>query len=139
MKTKKMKTKISMLVALLFSVSIAAIAQQQGGWKRQTVEERVKSAMDKMTGTLQLDTAEQSKTSTVFTDFYTAQDKMREDARASGTRPDRSVIEKMTSDRDDKLKAIFTDDQYKKFVSDVEPTLHPQRPQGIPGTGGNNN
>ena len=134
-----MKTKISMLVALLFSVSMVAFAQQQGGWKRQTVEERVKSAMDKMTGALQLDAAEQSKTSAVFTDFYTAQDKMREDARASGNRPDRSVIEKMTSDRDVKLKAIFTDDQFKKFTSDVEPTLRPQRPQGMRGGGGNNN
>jgi hypothetical protein len=135
-----MKTKISMLVALLFSVSMAAIAQQQGGYKRQTIEERVKSAMDKMTGALQLDASEQSKTSTVFSDFYTAQDKMREDARATGTRPDRSVIDKMTSDRDDKLKAIFTDDQYKKFVSDVEPTLRLQRPQGMRGgVGGNNN
>ena len=135
-----MKTKISMLVALLFSVSMAAIAQQQGGYKRQTIKERVKSAMDKMTGALQLDASEQSKTSTVFSDFYTAQDKMREDARATGTRPDRSVIDKMTSDRDDKLKAIFTDDQYKKFVSDVEPTLRPQRPQGMRGgVGGNNN
>ena len=123
-----MKTKITMFIALLFTIAISTNAQQ--GMPRRTVEERVKSAMDKLTTSLTLDTAEQSKTTAVFTDFYTAQDKMREDARATGNRPDRSVFEKMTSDRDEKLKAIFTDDQYKKFKNEVEPTLRPQRQQG---------
>jgi protein CpxP len=129
-----MKTKISMLVALLFGLTVGVNAQ---GMQRRTVEERVKSAMDKMTAPLTLDQAEQDKTSAVFTDFYTAQDKMREDARASGNRPDRSVYEKMMNDRDDKLKAIFTDDQYKKYKDQVEPTLRPQRQQGGMQAGGN--
>ena len=123
-----MKTKITMFIALLFAITISTNAQQ--GMQRRTVEERVKSVMDKLTTPLNLDTAEQSKATAVFTDFYTTQDKMREDARASGNRPDRSVFEKMTNDRDEKLKTIFTDDQYKKFKDEVEPTLRPQRQQG---------
>ena len=126
-----MKTKITMFIALLFAITINANSQ---GMQRMTVEERVKAAMDKMTTPLNLDTAEQSKTAAVFTDFYTAQNKMREDARASGTRPDRSVFEKMMNDRDDKLKAIFTNEQYKKYKDEVEATLRPQRPQGGGGT-----
>ena len=126
-----MKTKITMFIALLFAITINANSQ---GMQRMTVEERVKATMDKMTTPLNLDTAEQSKTAAVFTDFYTAQNKMREDARASGTRPDRSVFEKMMNDRDDKLKAIFTDEQYKKYKDEVEATLRPQRPQGGGGT-----
>lgn len=122
-----MKTKISMLVALLFAITIGANAQ---GMQRRTVEERVKSAMDKISDSLQLSQDQQSKTSAVFTDYYTAQDKMREDARARGNRPDRSVFEKMMNDRDEKLKAIFTDDQYKKFKDQLEATLRPQRMQG---------
>lgn len=122
-----MKTKISMLITLLFAITVGVSAQ---GMQRRTVEERVKSAMDKLTDSLQLNADQQQKTSTVFTDYYTAQDKMREDARASGNRPDRSVFEKMMSERDDKLKAIFTDDQYKKYKDDVEATLRPQRMQG---------
>jgi hypothetical protein len=109
--TYKMKTKIPMLVALFFTITISAFAQQ-GGWQRQTVEERVKSAMDKMNTSLNLNSAEQSKTAAVFTDFFTSQDKMREEARSSGTRMDRSVYQKMMDDRDAKLKTIFTDDQY---------------------------
>ena len=123
-----MKTKISMLIALFFAITSVTKAQQ--GMQRRTVEERVKSAMDKLVTPLTLDQAEQDKTTVVFADFYTAQNKMREDARASGNRPDRSVMEKMTNDRDEKLKAIFTNDQYKKFKDELEPTLRPQRQQG---------
>jgi len=126
-----MKTKITMFIALLFAITINANSQ---GMQRMTVAERVKATMDKMTTPLNLDTAEQSKTAAVFTDFYTAQNKMREDARASGTRPDRSVFQKMMNDRDDKLKAVFTDEQYKKYKDEVEATLRPQRPQGGGGT-----
>ena len=123
-----MKVKTPMLFALLFAATISTYAQQ--GMQRRTVEERVKSAMDKISDPLKLDKTQQDKTTAVFTDYYTTMDKTREDARASGTRPDRSVMEKMSSDRDDKLKSIFTDDQFKKFKSDIESTVRPQRPQG---------
>ena len=122
-----MKSKISMLVALLFAVTIGVNAQ---GMQRRTVEERVKSAMDKILDPLKLDKAQQDKTKDIFTEYYTSQDKIRADARASGTRPDRSVREKLANDRDDKLKSIFTDDQFQKFKNDIEPTLRPQRSQG---------
>ena len=120
-----MKTKISMLVAFLFAATISTYAQQ--GMQRRTVEERVQAAMTKLTDSLKLDQAEQDKTKVVFTDYHTAQNKMREDARASGNRPDRSVFEKMMNDRDEKLKAIFTEEQYKKYKDEVEATLRPQR------------
>ena len=126
-----MKTKISMLVAFLFAATISAHAQVT---QRRTVEERVKSAMDKISEPLNLDKAQQDKTTAVFTDYYTSQNKMREDARASGTRPDRSVMEKIMNERDDKLKSIFNDDQFKKFKSDIEPALRPKRQQDIQGS-----
>ena len=121
-----MKTKISMLVAFLFAATISAHAQVT---QRRTVEERVKSAMDKISDPLKLDKAQQEKTTAVFTDYYTSQDKMREDARAAGVRPDRTVKGKMVNDRDDKLKSIFSDDQFKKFKDDIEPALRPQHLQ----------
>jgi len=136
-----MKTKIKLVIILLLAATVGVKAQQ--GMQQRTVEERVKTVMDKMTPPLSLDTGQQAKTAAVFTDFYTDQDKMRADARASGTRPDRSVYEKMMSDRDDKLKTIFTADQFKKYKDEVEATLRPQRPQGggmqSSGNGGGNN
>ncbi len=127
-----MKTKISMLVALLFTATISTQAQQM---QHKTIEERVKSAMDKISDPLKLDKDQQDKTTFILTDYYTSQEKMREEAKASGNRPDRSVMEKRMSDRDERLKAIFTDDQYKKFKDDIESTLRPQRQQQMQGVG----
>ena len=98
-------------------------AQQQ----RQTVEERVKNVMEKLKSPLKLDDAQAKKTDSVFTTYYSAQQKMMEEMRGSGTRPDRSVFEKVKTDRDEKLKTIFSADQYKKFKDEVEETLRPQR------------
>lgn len=123
-----MKTKISMLIAFLFAATISTQAQQ--GMQRMSVEDRVKLVMGKISDPLKLDKTQQDKTASVFTDFFTSQNKMREDARASGIRPDRSEFEKMANDRDEKLKTIFTDDQFKKFKDEIEPALRPQR-QGM--------
>jgi hypothetical protein len=122
-----MKTKITMLIALILMATTGIYAQ---GMQRRTVPERVKATMDKITPALNLDASQQSKTDSVFTDYYNAQMKMFQDARASGERPDRSQFMKLMDDRDAKLKVIFTDDQYTKFKNEVEATLRPQRRQG---------
>ncbi|MEO9004111.1 MAG: hypothetical protein ABI288_05220 [Ginsengibacter sp.] len=127
-----MKTRISMLIAFILIATTGAFAQ---GMQRQTVPERVKATMDKVTSPLGLNDSQVTSTSEAFTDFYNAQTKMFQDARTSGARPDRSAIQKLAADRDSKLKTIFTPDQYTKFKGEVEATLRPQRRQG----GGGNN
>ena len=119
-----MKTKIIMLFALILMATTSIYAQ---GMQRQSVPDRVKSTMDKLTPALNLDADQQTKTDSVFTNYYTAQMKMFQDARASGNRPDRSEFQKMTDERDAKLKDIFTADQYTKFKGGVEDSLRPQR------------
>lgn len=123
-----MKTKLTMLIALFLLATTGIYAQQtQGQTVSERVKERVKTVMDKLTPALTLDTSQQTKTEAVFSDYYNAQMKMFQDSRASGNRPDRSEWEKLSDERDTKLKAIFTDDQYNKFKSEVEETLRPQR------------
>lgn len=124
---KKMKTKIITLVALFLMAATTGIYAQ--GMQRRTVPERVKATMDKITPALNLNAAQQAQTDSAFSDYYTAQMKMFEDARASGERPDRSQFQKLTDDRDAKLKTIFTDEQYTKFKNEVEESLRPQRRQ----------
>ncbi|MEP7232547.1 MAG: hypothetical protein ABI691_19960 [Ginsengibacter sp.] len=129
-----MKTKLMMIVALFFATITATNAQQQG-FQRRTVEERVQSAIEKISDPLKLDKDQQDKTTAILTDFYKKQDKMREDARASGNRPDRSEIEKMANDRDEQLKGVFNEDQFKKFKDEVEPSMRPQRRNNGQGAG----
>ena len=119
-----MKRKITMLFALILIATTGIFAQ---GMQRLTVPERVKATMDKITTPLNLDASQASRTDSVFTDYYTAQMKMFQDAQASGNRPDRSAFQKLMQDRDAKLQTIFTADQYTKFKNEVEETLRPQR------------
>jgi hypothetical protein len=119
-----MKRKVTMLFALILIATTGIYAQ---GMQRRSVPERVKATMDKITTPLNLDASQASRTDSVFTDFYTAQMKMFQDAQASGTRPDRSAYQKLMQDRDAKLQTIFTADQYTKFKNEVEETLRPQR------------
>lgn len=122
-----MKTKITTLVALILIAATTGVFAQ--GMQRLTVPERVKATMDKITPALNLNATQQTQTDSAFTDYYNAQMKMFQDARASGERPDRTQFQKLTDDRDAKLKTIFTDDQYSKFKSEVEESLRPQRRQ----------
>src|SRR6185312_13436664 len=119
-----MKTKITMLVAFILMATTGIYAQ---GMQRRSVLERVKATMDKLTPALNLDASQQTRTDSVFTDYYNAQMKMFQDARDAGNRPDRSQFQKLSDDRDAKLKDIFTADQYTKFKNEVEETLRPQR------------
>ena len=121
-----MKTKIALFFALIVMTTASAFAQNSPQMRR-TVEERVKSVMEKLSTPLMLTPVQVQKTDSVFTAFYKAQDKMREDMMASGERPDRSVFEKMTTTRNESLKAIFTADQYTKYTNEIVPTLQPQR------------
>ncbi|HYE54791.1 MAG TPA: hypothetical protein VD996_08115 [Chitinophagaceae bacterium] len=120
-----MKKHIVFVLVMLFAGIFAANAQ---GPQRRTVEERVKSAMEKVTPALALDKSQEAQTDSVFTEYYKAMDKLRESMQP-GTPPDRSLFEKVATDRDEKLKKIFSADQFKKWKDEVEATLRPQRRQ----------
>ena len=129
-----MKSRIAFIILALFS-SIGFVRAQGGGYQQRTVEERVKMTMDKLTD-LKLNPDQTVKTDTVFANFYKSIDKMRAEIQP-GTKPDRSVFEKVRNDRDDQLKKIFTDDQYKKWKDEIEPAMRANRGGG--GTSGGNN
>lgn len=118
-----MKTKITMLIALVLIATTGIYAQ---GMQRQTVPERVKATIARITPTLKLSESQVSSADSAFTEYYTAQMKMFQDAQESGQRPDRSDFEKLTEKRDTKLKAIFSADQFTKFKKD-EADMRSQR------------
>ena len=128
-----MKNKIGLLLVLLFAGIFSLQAQQQG-FQRRTIEERVKMIMDRISDSLQLSAPQQTDAAQTFTEFYKAMEKLRE-GMAPGTRPERSDFEKIMTDRDAKLKAIFTEQQYKKYKEELEPAM--RRPRGDRAQGNN--
>ncbi len=122
-----MKKQILLMVAAAL-LGIATVSAQ--GFQRKTVEERVKETMDKI-AEFKLDKTNSDKADTVFTTFYKAQQKMMEDMMAGGGQMDRDAFrtgrQKLADERDAQLKLIFSDDQYKKWKDEIEPSMRPQR------------
>ena len=134
--------KVILLIAVAITGVLAVQAQGGGGgFQRRTPEERLKMAKEKLAD-LKLDKDQTTKTDSIFMDFFRSQDKVFEDMRSAGGPPDRDQIrdkmKKLGDDRDDKLKKVFTDDQFKKWKDEIEPAMRPQRGGGNRG-GGNSN
>ncbi len=107
-----MKIKITLLAMLMF-VGILGSQAQQGG-QRRTVEERTKMTVDRFTDSLKISTVQSTDITTVYMDYYKAQDKLRE-GLAPGTRPERADMDKLTEARDAKLKIILKEEQFAKM------------------------
>jgi protein CpxP len=140
----KITTMKKSIILAAFAVLIGVFSAQAqggngggGGFQRRTVEERVKSVMEKL-GDLKLDKDQTTRTDSAFSEFYRAQDKAMQEMRAAG-QPDREKMretrQKLEADRDEKLKKIFTEAQFKKWKDEIEATTRPQRGGG----GGNRN
>ena len=120
--------KIKIFLACLFVFAFAIVGNAQG-FQRRTVEERVKRTVDTLTTVFKLEKNVQDQAGTVLTDYYKATDKLRE-GLAQGERPDRAEMDKLVEARDEKLKKVLTEDQFKKFKDEIEPALRPRRRQG---------
>lgn len=122
---------IASLIIAGFTVTYAQGQGGGGGFQRRTVEERVKMIHEKMDSAFKPSADKLKEIDETFTTFYKAQDKIREELMSGGERPDPQVMrEKLTpimTERDDKLKKILTEDQYKKWKDEIEPSMRPQR------------
>ncbi|MBK6378843.1 MAG: hypothetical protein IPF72_03510 [Chitinophagaceae bacterium] len=124
-----------MVIAAMFSIT--AVNAQGGGGQRMTPEERIKFTIEKM-APLNLDAATKVKSDAIITDYINESTKAMDELRAAGS--DREAMmakrKEFTDARDAKLKAIYTEAQYKQWKDEIEPSLRPQRPAGAPAGGG---
>jgi len=126
-----MSMKIKKIVVAVFFLATAFAVNAQGG-QRRTVEERVKSAMEKV-AVFNLDKDKSTQTDSAFTSYYKSLESKREEMRASGSMDRekmRQTMQTLGAERDEKLKKVFTEDQFKKWKDEIEPSLRPQRPGG---------
>ena len=94
----------------------------------------MKIAHDKIDSAFKLDASKLAAVDKAFTEYYRGQDKVREDMMSSGERPSReemmAKMKPLTDARDKELKAVLTDEQYKKWKEEIEPSLMPRRGGG---------
>jgi hypothetical protein len=120
-----------MLASFLVFGVVAANAQ--GGGMRRTVEERVAIVHAKADSAFKLDKTTLANFDSTFANYYRAQDKLREEMTNGGGQPDfqamREKMQPLMEDRDKKLQAVLTADQYKVWKEQIEPSMRPQRRQ----------
>jgi len=114
-----------------FFILFAVIANAQGGFQHRTVEERVQIVEQKFDSAFKLDKPKLSDVDSVFANYYRAQDKLREEMMSGGGQPDyqamREKMQPLMDERDKKLQAIITADQFKTWKEAIEPSLRPRR------------
>lgn len=132
--------KMILLLAIALTGAFAVQAQGGGGFQRRTPEERLKQVKEKLVD-LKLDNDQATKSDSTFIEFFRGQHKIFEEMRAGGA-PDREQIrermQKLVGDRDEKLKKIYTEEQFKKWKDEIEPSMRPQRGGGGGNRGGGN-
>ena len=120
-----MKKHFLFILVILLAGTTIANAQNM---PRRSPEERTKRVVDTLVTVLKLDKVHADQADSVFLNYYKEADKMRESMQ--GGNFDRDAFMKLTSDRDEKLKKVLSEAEFKKFKEEIEPAMRPQRRQG---------
>jgi periplasmic protein CpxP/Spy len=111
----------------------------QGGFQRQTPEERLKPIHEKIDSAFKLTAEKLAKVDSIFLESFKQQEAKMAELRSGGDRPDREAMmamrQQLADERDNKLKAILTEEQMKTWKNEIEPSLRPQRGGGNRGGG----
>ena len=125
-----MKIKHCLFLAFILTGTIVVNAQNG----RRTVEERVKAAHEKLDSGFKFDAAKQTKIDSAFATYYREQDKIREELRGGGERPDfetmRAKMQPAIEARDKEFKALLTEAEFKKWKDEIEPSMMQRRGGG---------
>lgn len=121
--------KILFALVLFLGISEVSLAQDQR--QRKSPEEKTKEVMVLMQ-TLNMDETTTTKVNAVFTDFFTKQQEAVRQYRQEGNNDREAIMKKrreLMDARDAQLKTILSEDQYKKYLSDIQPQIsaRPQR------------
>jgi len=95
----------------------------------KTPEEKTKVAMDKIKD-FKLSPDANNKTGKVIGEYYKDHQKMLDGAIKNGVgniEVYKAKKVKLATDRDDKLKKIFSKDQFTNWITVIEPSLNPKR------------
>jgi hypothetical protein len=125
-----MKKILVLVVAALFSFQFVSAQDVVVKYQLRTPGDKTKLAMEKVKS-FNLSKDDNEKTDKVIGEFYKDEQKMLDAAIKNGI-PDINAYKakkvKLAEDRDDKLKKIFSKEQYKSWVEVILPSLKPQRP-----------
>lgn len=99
-----------MTIALML-ITVTAFAQQ-GNRQMPTIEKRLERVFSIIEKNIEITDSQRETIENAFTDFFTKTDNEMQ----SGQRPEKSVMESYEKERDNKIKEVLSEDQYKEYV-----------------------
>ncbi len=133
-----MKKNIFILIGYLFLSIMIAKAQPPQPGKPPNPEERLKEVTEKIDMELKLSSTQKEKITKAYRDFFAEMEKQRsKDGKPMPPPPppppiNKEMADKLSGERDLKIKAALSVDQYQKYTA-LERTLRPPLPGGKPG------
>ena len=121
----------TLFMALLFLLASTVQAHHTSYQPHQlpTLKERLQHVTEKLDKGLQLTTAQKQQVVAAYTTFFVEMKKNKSKDAAMPPPPpplvSKDIADKLSSERDTKIKAALTTTQYKKYV-DLEKTLRPK-------------
>ena len=129
-----MKKYILFIAAAIGSMLTVKAQEKQEliiNYKLRSPQDKTNIAMEKIKS-FKLSPDASEKTGKVIGEFYKDEKKLLDGAIANGVgnvEAYKAKKQKLVNDRDDKLKKIFNAEQFKTWISVIEPSLKPQRPK----------
>ncbi|MBI9053504.1 MAG: hypothetical protein JEY96_06780 [Bacteroidales bacterium] len=116
-----MKTKIKNLLVLVIMLIATGAFAQQGNRKQATNEERLTKVILTIEKKIDINDFQKVVIEDAFSEFFT----QVENERIEGYCPDKSVIDTYENERDQKIKAALSEDQYEEYLK-ISCRLRPQ-------------
>jgi hypothetical protein len=133
----RMKTKTALIILLSVILGYTPLAAQNNA-SNEDIKTKVSLAVDALDESFKLEKAKKNAIEEIFSDFYNDQQKLKNNIQrpASGLAQGlssqdfqsvRKRNEALIAERDNRLKKELTEDQYKKWKGDIEPSLHKRK------------
>jgi Spy/CpxP family protein refolding chaperone len=117
-----------MIAAGSMLFALAVHAQQPAPPRQPGMEERLKRTNEIMEKEVQPTAAQQASIESVFKTFFVAADKVRKDNPPPPPDPKvKAAMDKLAAERDESIKKILTEAQFKKYV-EAEKKMRPPKP-----------
>lgn len=127
-----MKKQFIAIFAAFFLMVGAVSAQDAARGPKMSAEEKLKAAIEKIDAELKPAESVRESAKAILHDYYNNLQKEMQELRASGSQSREDFIklrQQLSTERDAKLKAIFSTEQMTKWTQEIEPALN-QRPKG---------
>lgn len=136
-KSLRMKTKTVLIILLSVVLGYSPLIAQNNT-SNEDIKAKVSTAVDALDESFKLEKAKKNAIEEIFNDFYHEQQKLKNNIQrpASGLAQGlasqdfqsvRKRNEALIAERDNRLKKELTEDQYKKWKGDIEPSLHKRK------------